>query len=191
MKSIFLILLNLSFILSQKCFTENDIILNGYTYYNSNVYDLMIYKTHPAGSSILNLAKGKDMGIIFKNPKYSFHIGDSRVDRDLLKIFIGVLRNYCDTSNQTVPNTTQLPITSELSTTTKLPVTSELSITTKLPITSELSTTTQVSKNTEIFTTEKQIIYDPAIVIRNNSNNMKINFTISFLCLLFLFYILL
>jgi len=171
MKYLFLILLNLPFILSQTCFTENDVVLNGYTYYNSNVYDLTIYKTHPAGSSILNLAKGKDMGIIFKNPKYSFHIGDSKVDKDLLKIFIGVLRDYCYTSNQTLPVTSELPVTSQL------PLTTELNITTELPVTSE------------IFTTQKQTIYDP-IIIWNSSNITKINFYIMCFSILFLYFLL-
>ena len=165
MKNIFLILLNLPFILSQTCFTKNDIVLNGYTYYNSNVYDLTLYKTHPAGNSILNLAKGKDMGEIFKNPKYSFHIGKLKVDKDLLKIFIGVLQDNCDISNHTLQTTTP-----------QLPVITEKTITTKII-------------NTEIFTTQKGTIYDPIIVI-NNSENIKNNFYILFLSFLFLHFLL-
>lgn len=86
---------------SQNCYTQNDIIKNDFVSYENKVYDIKNY-IHPGGQRTLFLSSGKDLEQFFIMDQYKFHIGSSFVKKDLEKIYIGDLYDFCN--NNTINN---------------------------------------------------------------------------------------
>lgn len=76
---------------SQICFTNKDIITNGYVTYKKNVYDIKNYK-HPFRID-LSSNFGKPLEINFDKKEYSFHKISPTVQSTLSTLYIG---NLCD-----------------------------------------------------------------------------------------------
>ena len=90
----------INIVLSNICFTPQDVQNKGLVSYGNKVYDIENY-IHPAGQDTLLLAKGKSLEEFFIIPEYKFHINSRAVKTDLESIYIGDLYQSCGYNNYT------------------------------------------------------------------------------------------
>ena len=102
-----LIMILVNTVISKNCFTQEDIFNKGLVSYENKVYDIDNY-IHPGGMRTLLLSKGKSLEEFFNQQEYSFHKISDIVVKDLEKIYIGVVNNTCNITNNYLINNTVL-----------------------------------------------------------------------------------
>ena len=186
---LFFTLLTIGF--ADKCFEKIEVINSDKLFfYQDKVYDITGYN-HPGGSTTLKKTIGEDLENYVTQPDYDFHLTSSSFKKDLLDMYVGVLKDTCETSTSiptSIPTSTttstSIPITtnncvcttSTTSTTSPTSTTSTTKIpTTTIPITTRTIPTTAPSTNCSlVYNYTSSIPYTlQNLKAESNVNNIK------------------
>ena len=150
-------------VFSQKCFIQTDITnSNNLFSYNGNVYDITNYN-HPGGKTLQMKTVGDSLEKYVNQQSYSFHLTSNKFKNDLQNIYVGVLKDNCNTLPAVVPT---LPVTTALQETT--------SVVPTLPVTTITDTTISIYDPSFPSPTS---IYDTSLPHVINDTTLPTNFT--------------
>jgi hypothetical protein len=172
------ILLNIFYFINNSfavnCYVNNDVITSNILFsYKGKVYDSTGYK-HPGGKNDINRLIGNDLETFVNENKYSFHLKSSEFTSDLLKMYVGDLKDSCIDPTVIPPSIPAVPSTPIVPSITAAPSTQTVSSTSIVPSITVDPTSSQITK---IFTTipcpkttDNSIPYSPPPPVVNNSN---------------------